>query len=107
MWIRDAGGWIDGILLQVPRLAVVIVGACKDSQSYVRMEQKACVEVGIKSFNLDLPEDVSEAKAIATVHELNANPDVHGSSSSLYSPLDLEMGKDYGLLQPWTRVNVN
>ncbi|KAJ0963350.1 hypothetical protein J5N97_028472 [Dioscorea zingiberensis] len=88
-WIRDAGGWLDGILLQVLGLAVVIVGACKDSQSYVRLKQKACTEVAIKSFNLDLPEDVSESEVIATIHELNANPDVHGLSSSLYSPLDL------------------
>ncbi|KAJ0960153.1 hypothetical protein J5N97_002072 [Dioscorea zingiberensis] len=74
---------------KVPGLAVVIVGMRKDSQSYVRMKRKACAEVGIKSLDLDLPEDVSEAEVIATVHELNANPDVHGSSPSLYSPLDL------------------
>ncbi|KAJ0976267.1 hypothetical protein J5N97_018232 [Dioscorea zingiberensis] len=63
---------------KVPGLAVVIVGMRKDSQSYVRMKRKACAEVGIKSLDLDLPEDVSEAEVIATVHELNANPDVHG-----------------------------
>ncbi|KAH7655010.1 Tetrahydrofolate dehydrogenase/cyclohydrolase protein [Dioscorea alata] len=63
---------------KVPGLAVVIVGTRKDSQSYVRMKRKACAEVGIKSFDIDLPEDVSEDEVIATVHQLNANPDVHG-----------------------------
>ncbi|XP_039114063.1 bifunctional protein FolD 2 [Dioscorea cayenensis subsp. rotundata] len=63
---------------KVPGLAVVIVGMRKDSQSYVRMKRKACAEVGIKSFDIDLPEDVSEDEVIATVHQLNANPDVHG-----------------------------
>ncbi|KAM0951122.1 putative methylenetetrahydrofolate dehydrogenase (NADP(+)), Methenyltetrahydrofolate cyclohydrolase [Dioscorea sansibarensis] len=63
---------------KVPGLAVVIVGTRKDSQSYVRMKRKACAEVGIKSFDLDLPEDVSEDEVIATVHQLNADPDVHG-----------------------------
>lgn len=63
---------------KVPGLAVVIVGSRKDSQSYVSMKRKACAEVGIKSFDIDLPEDVAEAELIAKVHELNANPDVHG-----------------------------
>ncbi|KAK4477759.1 hypothetical protein RD792_017021 [Penstemon davidsonii] len=44
---------------KVPGLAVVIVGKRKDSQSYVTMKRKACAEVGIKSFDLDLPEEVS------------------------------------------------
>ncbi|XP_023922108.2 bifunctional protein FolD 2 isoform X2 [Quercus suber] len=63
---------------KVPGLAVVIVGNRKDSQSYVSMKRKACAEVGIKSFDIDLPEQVSEADLVAKVHELNANPDVHG-----------------------------
>ncbi|KAJ8754252.1 hypothetical protein K2173_002152 [Erythroxylum novogranatense] len=63
---------------KVPGLAVVIVGSRKDSQSYVNMKRKACAEVGIKSFDIDLPEQVSEAALIGKVHELNANPDVHG-----------------------------
>uniref|UniRef100_A0A2P2JXH5 Methylenetetrahydrofolate dehydrogenase n=1 Tax=Rhizophora mucronata TaxID=61149 RepID=A0A2P2JXH5_RHIMU len=63
---------------KVPGLAVVIVGNRKDSQSYVSMKRKACAEVGIKSFDIDLPEHVSEADLIGKVHELNANSDVHG-----------------------------
>ncbi|KAI4319411.1 hypothetical protein MLD38_033010 [Melastoma candidum] len=63
---------------KVPGLAVVIVGTRKDSQSYVSMKRKACAEVGIKSFNVDLPEQVPEGELIDKIHELNANPDVHG-----------------------------
>ncbi|XP_042052089.1 bifunctional protein FolD 2-like [Salvia splendens] len=63
---------------KVPGLAVVIVGQRKDSQSYVNMKRKACAEVGIKSLDLDLLENVSESDLICKVHELNANPDVHG-----------------------------
>lgn len=59
---------------------MVIVGNRKDSQSYVGMKRKACAELGIKSFDIDLPEDASEAEIIKNVHELNANPDVHGLS---------------------------
>ncbi|GAV89460.1 THF_DHG_CYH domain-containing protein/THF_DHG_CYH_C domain-containing protein [Cephalotus follicularis] len=63
---------------KVPGLAVVIVGSRKDSQSYVSMKRKACTEVGIKSFDIDLPEQVSQSELIGKVHELNTNPDVHG-----------------------------
>lgn len=62
-------------------MAVVIVGNRKDSQSYVNMKRKACAEVGIKSFDIDLPEQISEAELISKVHELNANPDIHGWSA--------------------------
>ncbi|RWW58215.1 hypothetical protein BHE74_00034950, partial [Ensete ventricosum] len=47
---------------QVPGLAVVIVGTRKDSLSYVSMKRKACSEVGIRSFDIDLPEQISEAE---------------------------------------------
>lgn len=63
---------------------MVIVGTRKDSQSYVSMKRKACAEVGITSFDVDLPEQVSEGELIDKVHELNANPDVHGWSVDLF-----------------------
>ncbi|KAI3860523.1 hypothetical protein MKX03_017905 [Papaver bracteatum] len=47
---------------------------------------KACAEIGIKSFNVDLPEQSSEAEVIAKVHELNANLDVHGILLQLLLP---------------------
>ncbi|CAL5097011.1 unnamed protein product [Urochloa decumbens] len=62
----------------VPGLAVVIVGSRKDSQTYVNMKRKACAEVGIRSVDVDLPEDISEAALVAEVHRLNADPAVHG-----------------------------
>ncbi|CAN6353779.1 unnamed protein product [Urochloa humidicola] len=62
----------------VPGLAVVIVGSRKDSQTYVSMKRKACVEVGIRSVHVDLPEDISETALVAEVHRLNADPAVHG-----------------------------
>jgi 5,10-methylene-tetrahydrofolate dehydrogenase/methenyl tetrahydrofolate cyclohydrolase len=65
----------------VPGLAVVIVGSRKDSQTYVQMKRKACAEVGIRSVDVDLAEDISEAALVAEVHRLNADPAVHGISN--------------------------
>ncbi|RWW25369.1 hypothetical protein GW17_00010287 [Ensete ventricosum] len=39
------------------------------------MKRKACSEVGIRSFDIDLPEQISEAEVVAKVHELNDDPD--------------------------------
>lgn len=63
---------------KVPGLATVLVGARKDSQTYVRMKKKACVEVGITSFGHDLPADISQEELLNIVRELNANPEVNG-----------------------------
>jgi 5,10-methylene-tetrahydrofolate dehydrogenase/methenyl tetrahydrofolate cyclohydrolase len=64
--------------LQVPGLAVVIVGERKDSQTYVRMKKKACEEVGFASFGADLPADVTQDEVLETVRKLNEDPAVHG-----------------------------
>lgn len=48
----------------VPGLAVVLVGARKDSETYVRSKKKACAEAGVASFGTDLPEDVAEDEVL-------------------------------------------
>lgn len=63
---------------QVPGLATVLVGARKDSQTYVRMKKRACEEVGIRSFGHDLPADISQDELLEVVRDLNANPEVDG-----------------------------
>ena len=66
----------DGI--SPPGLAVVIVGNNPASAIYVRNKRIACEEVGMKSFNHDLPEDTSEKELIELVKSLNNNSEVHG-----------------------------
>lgn len=43
---------------------MVLVGARKDSETYVRNKKKACEEVGIVSYGTDLPEDVSQEELL-------------------------------------------
>ncbi|KAG6548043.1 hypothetical protein Mapa_010477 [Marchantia paleacea] len=63
---------------KIPGLAVLIVGDRKDSQTYVRMKRKACAEVGIKSFDVDLPATATEDEILDAVLALNASPEVQG-----------------------------
>lgn len=55
-----------------PGLAVVLVGARRDSATYVRMKKKACAEVGVVSFGIDYPADVTQEELLAKIDELNA-----------------------------------
>lgn len=61
-----------------PGLAVVLVGARKDSQAYVSSKKKGCAEVGFASYGADLPEEASEDEVLKVVEAYNADPKVHG-----------------------------
>jgi 5,10-methylene-tetrahydrofolate dehydrogenase/methenyl tetrahydrofolate cyclohydrolase len=73
-----------------PGLAVVLVGERRDSATYVRSKKKACAEIGITSFGIDYPADVSEAELIAKVDELNSDPAVHGILVQLPLPSHID-----------------
>ena len=64
---------------------MVLVGARKDSETYVRSKKKACGEAGINSFGTDLPEDATEDEVLAVVEAYNADPDVHGEGGTTCS----------------------
>ncbi|KAL2643627.1 hypothetical protein R1flu_011214 [Riccia fluitans] len=78
---------------KVPGLAVVIVGERKDSQTYVRMKRTACLEVGIKSFDVDLPSTATEEQILDQVLELNANDEIHGILVQLPLPKHVDEKK--------------
>lgn len=72
--------------MQVPGLAVIIVGERKDSQTYVRMKIKACQEAGIASIEAALPASATQEDVVTKVKELNADPQVHGQLPSPHFP---------------------
>ena len=61
-----------------PGLAVVLVGENEASHSYVRNKQKACGEVGIRSWLHHLPVETKQDKLDDLLEELNDNDAVHG-----------------------------
>ena len=73
-----------------PGLAVILVGDDPASAIYVRNKIKACEEVGIRSFFDRLPTDASQATLLARVHELNADPAVHGILVQMPLPAHLD-----------------
>ncbi len=76
-----------------PGLAAVLVGEDPASQVYVRMKNRACKKLGIKSFGETLPDDISQEDLEKKVADLNANPEVNGILVQLPLPKHLDEEK--------------
>lgn len=61
-----------------PALAVVVVGNDPASAVYVRNKHKACLAVGIASYEYALPEETTEDELLALIRNLNQNREIHG-----------------------------
>lgn len=61
-----------------PGLAVVVVGDDPASAVYVRNKHKACLEVGITSYQIEFPGETTEEELLAKIDELNSDPKVNG-----------------------------
>lgn len=61
-----------------PGLAAVLVGNNPASEIYVRNKIRTCAELGIRSWKLTPPADISTEALLAIVEELNQNSEVDG-----------------------------
>jgi methylenetetrahydrofolate dehydrogenase (NADP+)/methenyltetrahydrofolate cyclohydrolase len=61
-----------------PGLAVVMVGDNPASAVYVRNKRSACLECGIRSVAIDLPQSTSEIELLTRIDELNADESIDG-----------------------------
>lgn len=59
-------------------LGTILVGDDPGSHAYVRGKHRDCAQVGIDSFNVELPKDATQADIEAEVDKLNANPNCTG-----------------------------
>lgn len=59
-----------------PVLAIIAVGNDQASKIYIGKKQEACVEVGIESIKIELPEDVPEDVLLNEVEKLNQDSKV-------------------------------
>lgn len=76
-----------------PGLAVVLVGEDPGSQVYVRNKKRIAAELGIRSFDHDLPADTTEAALLDLVGELDRDPACHGILVQLPLPPHIDEGK--------------
>jgi methylenetetrahydrofolate dehydrogenase (NADP+) / methenyltetrahydrofolate cyclohydrolase len=88
-----------------PGLAVVLVGDDPASHIYVRNKEKACKDVGIKSFEHFLPATVSEKELLALVHQLNKDKHVHGILVQLPLPPHIHSERILDAISPHKDVD--
>lgn len=84
----------------LPGLATLLVGSRRDSQTYVNMKKKACVETGLVSFGYQFPSDVSEQELLEKIAELNHSPKIHGILVQLPLPSALNETKILESISP-------
>ena len=73
-----------------PGLATVLVGEDAASATYVRMKQRMCEKLGIRSIGHTLPADATQEEVEGLVSDLNADPDVNGILVQLPLPDHLD-----------------
>lgn len=95
-----------------PGLAVVLVGDNPASVSYVTAKEKACIEAGMYSKEVRLPADADEETLLGVIHDLNANPEIHGILVQLPLPKGFDEKKVIRAIAPekdvdgFTPINV-
>jgi len=96
----------------VPGLAVLLVGDDPASVSYVTAKEKACAELGMKSFEQRLPASTSEQQIVDIVRAYNDDPRVHGILVQLPLPKGVSEARIIEAISPekdvdgFTPINV-
>ena len=85
---------------KAPGLAVILVGDNPASAVYVRNKHKACLEVGITSYQIELPGDTREDELLAKIDELNSDPNVNGILVQLPLPAHISEEKVIERISP-------
>ncbi len=88
-----------------PGLAVVLVGSDPASCVYVRNKHRACVETGIESFQIELPENTTEDELLARIDELNADERVNGILVQLPLPAHISESRVIERISPTKDVD--
>jgi methylenetetrahydrofolate dehydrogenase (NADP+)/methenyltetrahydrofolate cyclohydrolase len=83
-----------------PGLATVLVGGNPASRMYVSMKQRACLEAGFYSENVELPEKTIMDKLLSVIEKLNSSRRVHGILVQLPLPPHLDAGRLMEAISP-------
>ena len=93
------------LLSCVPRVVFVMVGNNPASQTYVRSKGKKCLDLGIRSETLALPETVTEEELLERIRGFNRDKDVHGILVQLPLPGHLNKNRILREIDPLKDVD--
>ena len=83
-----------------PGLAVILVGDDPASAVYVRNKHKGCLEVGINSYEIKMPNETTEEELLSEIDRLNADSNVHGILVQLPLPKHISEEKILNRISP-------
>lgn len=89
----------------VPGLAVVLVGEDPASQIYVRHKTRTCDDLGMNSWQINLPADSQTEELLAQIGELNRRADVDGILVQLPLPRHIDVDRVLGAVHPGKDVD--
>jgi methylenetetrahydrofolate dehydrogenase (NADP+)/methenyltetrahydrofolate cyclohydrolase len=81
-------------------LAVILVGSDPASAVYVRNKHRACEQVGIDSYQIELPESTSEEELLSRIDRLNLDDKVNGILVQLPLPKHISEKKVIERIDP-------
>lgn len=88
-----------------PGLAVILVGDDPASATYVRMKEADCEEVGICSFDMRRPADITQDELNALIDECNADDTIHGILVQMPLPRHLDEEQVIARISPTKDVD--
>ena len=88
-----------------PALAVVLTGDDPASQVYVASKGKATIEAGMRSVEIRLPAETTEADLIARVDALSRDPDIDGILVQLPLPKHISEANVLAVIDPLKDVD--
>ncbi len=89
----------------VPGLTVILIGDLAPSQIYVRMKEKAAIEVGLKSEIIKFPKDIDEKIVLDKIDELNNDSLISGILVQLPLPKHIDKKKVIERISPLKDVD--
>ena len=63
---------------KTPNITTIKIGSDPSSELYLKLREKACEEVGIRSSHLEFSQDVNEDEVLKSIKKLNTDSSVHG-----------------------------
>ncbi|MFB6112974.1 MAG: bifunctional methylenetetrahydrofolate dehydrogenase/methenyltetrahydrofolate cyclohydrolase FolD [Halodesulfurarchaeum sp.] len=88
-----------------PGLATVLMSDDSASETYVSMKQKACEEIGIESFHVEIDPEEPASTLYETIEDLNEDPDVNGILVQLPLPDHVDESQVLEAIDPMKDVD--
>jgi methylenetetrahydrofolate dehydrogenase (NADP+)/methenyltetrahydrofolate cyclohydrolase len=88
-----------------PGLAVVLIGNDPASISYIRSKDRTSQKLGFFSRKIELPAETTQSEVLKIVHDLNADPAIHGILVQSPPPAHINEGEIVLAIDPMKDVD--